>query len=138
MNIHEHCSTGVGDISHMYTSINTTCQVLVVMETDNISIYVTRTCTCFHQYSMYIYCLELRFLCTSVLPPSLPPLSFLTSLPFPSLSPSLPLTQMSHVSTVSKRQFPSSMALIASGQFSIIHLIFTALKYVLIGSPQRG
>ena len=31
--IHEHCSTGVGDTSHMYTSINTTCQVLVVMDT---------------------------------------------------------------------------------------------------------
>ena len=28
MNIHEHCATGVGDISHMNTTIDPSCQVL--------------------------------------------------------------------------------------------------------------
>ncbi len=48
------------------------------------------------------------------------------------------LTQIIQVSTVPKRQRPSSMAVLAALLFSISHLTLRALKYAWMGRPQRG
>ena len=48
------------------------------------------------------------------------------------------LTHSSQASTLPNRQRPSRTASFTSLQLSNNHLIFTALKYVEIGSPQRG